>query len=69
MIGIIDPSFKPDVLLDMHSLPADIQALLEIRHTAREQKDWSKSDEIRDTLKEKGYLLKDTIGGVEITKA
>lgn len=69
MSDIVDPAFVGDILIDIHSLPADIQALLEARHQAREQKNWIKSDEIRDTLKEKGYHLKDTLGGVEITKA
>ena len=68
MIGIIDPTFKGEVLLDPTSLPGDIQALLEARHQARETKNWAKSDEIRDTLKEKGYSIKDTVFGIEITK-
>ena len=39
----------------------EITNLLEQRKIAREQKEWSKSDEIRDLIKEKGYIVKDDI--------
>ena len=35
---------------------------------ARENKDWTKSDELRDFINQKGYLIKDTKNGVEISK-
>ena len=45
-----------------------IMGLLEKRKVARDQKDWKKSDEIRDLLKEKGYMVKDTKNGQELDK-
>ena len=38
------------------------------RKLARENKDWAKSDELRDLIKEKGYDIKDLKDGVEIKK-
>ena len=39
--------------------------ILDIRRSARENKDWSTSDKIRDKLKEVGVEIKDTKEGVE----
>lgn len=47
-------------------LPDEINELLEQRKQARENKDWSLSDKIRDELKEKGYIVKDTKEGMTI---
>lgn len=58
-----------DTKVDTTTLPEDIQKLLEERKTARESKDWTKSDEIRDQLKDKGYMVTDTEEGQRITKA
>ena len=44
-------------------LPEEIQKLLEKRKLARENKNWTESDRIRDLLKEKGYVVKDTKEG------
>lgn len=49
-------------------LPEEIQELLAKRKQAREEKNWSLSDEIRDTLKEKGYIVKDTSEGMIVEK-
>lgn len=46
----------------------EILGLLEQRKAAREQKNWAKSDEIRDLIKEKGYVVKDTKNGQELEK-
>lgn len=48
-----------EVLLD-----ADIDALIEERNTARQNKDFARADEIRDVLKEKNIILEDTAQGV-----
>ncbi|CAN5319731.1 cysteine--tRNA ligase [soil metagenome] len=45
-------------------LDADIEALIEERHTARNNRDFVRSDEIRDELSEKGIILEDTKNGV-----
>ncbi len=49
-------------------LPEEIAKLLEERKKAREEKNWGLSDKIRDELKEKGYLVKDTKEGMQIEK-
>ena len=38
------------------------------RKKARENKEWNKSDELRDIIKEKGYEIKDTKDGMEVKK-
>lgn len=35
---------------------------------ARKEKNWQLSDEIRDVLKEKGYIVKDTKEGMTVEK-
>lgn len=42
-----------------------MELILDIRRSAREQKDWTTSDKIRDKLKEAGVVVKDTKDGVE----
>ena len=49
-------------------LPDEIEELLEKRKKAREEKNWALSDEIRDCLKEKGYIVKDTKEGMTVEK-
>lgn len=46
----------------------DIEKLIEQRQTARVNKDWATADKIRDELKAKGIILKDTPQGVTWTK-
>ena len=45
-----------------------IEALIEERQQARANKDWATADRIRDELKAKGIILKDTPQGVTWTK-
>lgn len=47
----------------------DIQSIAAERAEARAAKDWAKSDELRDKLKEMGYIVKDTPQGQQIIKA
>ena len=49
-------------------LPREIQVLIEERKKAREEKNWQLSDEIRDRIKEKGFIVKDTKEGMTIDK-
>ena len=44
-------------------LDEDVEALIEERLEARKNRDFSRSDEIRDELKSKGILLEDTAQG------
>jgi cysteinyl-tRNA synthetase len=45
-------------------LAADIEALIEERQCARRDRNFARSDEIRDSLAEKGIILEDTKDGV-----
>ena len=49
-------------------IPENVKELLEERKKARQEKNWAKSDEIRDKIKELGYAVKDTANGMEIEK-
>ena len=51
-----------------NDLSDDIEALIEKRETARKNKDWATADQIRDDLKARGIILKDTPQGVTWTK-
>ena len=49
-------------------IPQEIIKLLEKRKQARQNKEWAESDRLRDEIASKGYIIKDTKDGVEITK-
>ena len=51
------------------ALPSDIQALVDERAQARTNRDWKKSDALRDELIARGYTVEDTKLGQKITKA
>lgn len=51
-----------------NDLSDDVEALIEKRETARKNKDWATADQIRDDLKARGIILKDTPQGVTWTK-
>ena len=50
----------------IEEIPQEILDLVEQRKKARENKDWIKSDELRDLIQSKGYEIKDTKEGTEI---
>jgi cysteinyl-tRNA synthetase len=50
------------------SIDDEIQKLVDERQEARKAKNFARADEIRDMLKEKGIILKDTPQGVQIIK-
>jgi len=49
------------------NLSEHIKGLLERRKAAREGSDWPKSDEIRDLLKEHGYIVSDSENGQKLS--
>ena len=49
-------------------IPEEITKLVEEREIARKNKDWTKSDELRELINQKGYDIKDTKQGTEIKK-
>ena len=58
---IIISKIKPE-------LPEEIKALVEERKQARAEKNWAKSDEIRDRIISLGYSIKDTKDGIIVKK-
>jgi cysteinyl-tRNA synthetase len=57
VLGIFGP-------VDSGNLDAEIEALVEERQAARRDRNFARSDEIRDRLVEKGIILEDTKDGV-----
>ena len=49
-------------------IPEEILKLVEQRKQARQEKNWTESDRLRDVIKEKGYEVKDTKDGMEVIK-
>ena len=49
------------------SAPKDVIGLVKEREDARQNKDWEKSDKIRDQILEKGWTVKDKIDGPKLT--
>ena len=49
-------------------IPQEILDLVEQRKIARQDKNWAESDRLRDLITEKGYSVKDTKDGVEVSK-
>ena len=49
-------------------LPAEIAAMVAERAEARKNKDWAKSDELRDRITKAGYILEDTKQGQKVRK-
>ena len=50
-------------LIQLEKLPREIEELITQREDARFKKDWKKSDQIRDKLLKKGYIVEDTASG------
>ncbi len=48
--------------------PAEVKAVAEERFKARAEKNWAKSDELRETLKKMGYAVKDSKDGYTLTR-
>ena len=49
-------------------IPDEIKELLTKRAEARKNKAWAESDKIRDIIKEKGYIVKDSKEGQTVEK-
>ncbi len=53
---------------EQEEIPQEILDLVEQRKQARENKDWTKSDELRDLIQNKGYEIKDSKEGTEVKR-
>ncbi len=49
-------------------LPEEIQKMVEERKIARQNKDWAKSDDLREKIEQAGYHVKDTKEGMTVEK-
>ena len=49
-------------------IPQEILELVEQRKVARKEKNWTESDRLRDLIAQKGYSVKDTKDGAEVSK-
>ena len=56
------------ILDDSKELPSEVQSLLDSREKYRKNKEWQKSDQIRDKLLSLGWKIKDTPFGAKVTK-
>ena len=62
VLGLDLENYKPEKLV----LPQEIQELIKLRNEARNLKNWSESDRLRDELISKGYTVKDTKEGTVV---
>ena len=58
----------PTEIKEQYPVPEEIKALVEERKQARAEKNWVKSDEIRDRIISLGYSIKDTKDGIIVKK-
>ncbi|NLO84690.1 MAG: cysteine--tRNA ligase [Clostridiales bacterium] len=56
------------LLKEADGIGADVQALVDERAQARTDKNWKRSDELRDQIKAMGYILEDTPAGQKVRK-
>ena len=56
------------ILNDSNELPDEVQSLVNLRENYRKNKEWHKSDLIRDKLLSLGWKIKDTPLGAKVTK-
>ncbi len=55
-------------LFAVEEIPEEVKAVAEERFLARQNKDWAKSDELREKLTALGYAVKDSKTGYELIK-
>lgn len=67
VLGLGFESFSK-LKLEAQEIPRNIWDLVNLRETARKNKDWKRSDELRDEISKLGYQVKDTEQGPIVTK-
>jgi len=66
VLGFNFEKLKEELKKSAELIPEEIKTLAEERERARKEKDFKKSDELRETINEKGYDIKDMNEGYEI---
>lgn len=56
------------ILKKEEDISSEIKLLIDQREEARRNKDWKKSDDLRDELNKKGYIIEDTAQGPRVKK-
>lgn len=51
------------------AIPTEVQAMVDERAEARKNRDWKRSDELRDRIRAMGYILEDTRAGQKVRRA
>jgi cysteinyl-tRNA synthetase len=60
VLGVLEP--------EAQAIPAEVQQMLDERAAARKEKNFAKSDELRDAILAAGYIVKDTPDGQAVTR-
>lgn len=69
LTGVLGLAQKEKLEEKAEEIPAEIQAIVDERAEARKNKDWKRSDELRDAIKAAGYILEDSREGQKVRKA
>jgi len=65
----MDQVFGLDLLRgDFIDIPSEVRKIAKERAAARDAKNWAKSDELRDKIKEMGWVVKDSKDGFDLEK-
>lgn len=67
-LGLSEARATAKLTVKHGDLPQEIQSLVTEREIARKEKDFQKADDLRNQLEQKGYDIKDTPEGPEITR-
>lgn len=70
VLGILPPSnealeLHQNKISRMSEIKSEVDNLLKMRNVARESKDWSKSDRIREELHDMGVVVEDSPDGTK----
>ena len=65
--SVLGLKIEEEVTQNQIDIPEEILELVRQREVARDNKDWNKSDELRDIINEKGYNVIDTKEGTKVT--
>ncbi|MFP4567344.1 MAG: cysteine--tRNA ligase [Candidatus Woesearchaeota archaeon] len=68
IINTIENALGLTLITKEQEIPQEILQIQKERDSARANKDWAKSDELRDKLKEKGYKVLDSKEGSELIR-
>lgn len=66
--GVMALSIDKEIKKKDYEIPEEIIKIAKEREKTRKNKDWAKSDELRDLISKKGFLIKDSQNGYKIEK-